>query len=189
MGIGLKIESILSKASHKGEAMVGGILKRPKGPPKPLTNAQDLQALDNTAFKVDGKWTAEFVISVFDRRDEKRAHTAEEEILSVLGVKKGELHWSRVGYFVAVPRENISVDLRQVGGKTTFTVGPTQYNGIMSPEVAIPYEGINWVQGNQTVFDVITPPGFPERHNLTTGFAEETGYGIISGMYFRFRIY
>ena len=163
--------------------MVGGILKKPKGPPKPLTKAQDIEALDNTAFKVNGQWTAEFVISVFDRRDENRTHKAEEEILSVLGVKKGELNWTRVGYFVAVPRENISVDLRQVGGKTTFTVGPSQYNGIMSPEVAIPYEGTNWVQGNQAVFDVVTPPDYPEQHNLTTVFAEETGYGIISGIY------
>lgn len=73
--------------------------------------------------------------------------------------------------------------MRQVGGTTTFTVGPSQYNGIMSPEVAIPYEGTNWVQGNQAVFDVVTPPGYPEQHNLTTVFAEETGYGIISGIY------
>lgn len=105
MGLSSKMGSVLSKASHKGEAMVGGILKKPKGPPKPLTKAQDIEALDNTAFKVNGQWTAEFVISVFDRRDENKAHKAEEEILSVLGIKKGELNWTRVGYFVAVPRE------------------------------------------------------------------------------------
>lgn len=188
MGIGSKVGSALSKASHKGEAMVGGLLKKPRGPGKPLTKAQDLQALDNTAFKVNGQWTAEFVISIFDRHDEEKAHKAGEEILSLLGVKKGEVRWSRVHYFIAVPRENINVDLRQVGGQITFPVGPTQYNGIMSPEIAIPNEGTNWVQGNQAVFDVMTPPDYPERHNLTTVFAEETGYGVISGIYLRLRM-
>ena len=169
--------------------MVGQVLKKSRGSQNPLTNTLDLQALDNTAFRVNGQWTAEFVVSVFDRRDEEKFRKAEEEILSILPVKKGELSWSRIEYFVAVPRENISVDLRRVGANMTFTVGPTQSNGIMSPEVAIPYEGITWVQGNQAVFDVMTPPGYPERHNLNTVFAEETGYGVISGIYIRFRRY
>ena len=189
MGIGSAIGSALSKASHKGEAMMGQVWKKPRGPAKPLTRALDLEALDNTAFKVNGQWTAEFVISLFDRHDEKKFAKAVEEILSILHVKKGELSLSRIEYFVAVPRENISVDLRRVGANMTFTVGPTQSNGIMSPEVAIPYEGIDWVQGNQAVFDVMTPPGYPERHNLNTVFAEETGYGVISGIYIRFRRY
>ena len=143
-------------------------------------------ALDNTAFRVNGQWTAEFVISIFDRSDEKKAHKLEEEVLSLLGVKKGELNWKRIEYFVAVPRQNLFVELRQVGGNTVFPVGPTLYNGIMNPEIAIPFEGRDWVQGNQAVFDVITPPGYPDRHNLTTVFAQETGYGVISGMHFLF---
>lgn len=184
MGLGTLIGSGLSKASHKGEKLISSLVKKPSGPPQPLSNANDLQALDNTAFLVDGKWTAEFVISIFDRSDEKKAHKAEEEFLSLLGVKKGELEWSRVEYFVAVPRQNIFVELRQTGSNIVFPVGPTQYNGIMNPEIEIPLDGRNWVQGNQSVFDVVTPPGYPERHNLTTVFAQETGYGVISGIHF-----
>jgi hypothetical protein len=191
MGIGSDIASALSKASHKGEQLIGKLSMKGKGAPKPLSSADDLLALDNTAFKVAGQWTAEFVISIFDRHDEIRmemVHKVEKEIRDCIGIKKGEVSWPRIEYFVAVPRMNIMTELRQVGGKITFPVGPTQYNGIMSPEIAIPNEGKDWAQGDQTVFDVVTPPGFPETHNLTTIFGEETGYGIISGIP-RFWIY
>jgi hypothetical protein len=186
MGLGSLIESTLSKASRKGEQMIGSALYKSKGPPTQITSADDLIALDNTAFRVNGQWTAEFVISIFDRSDEKKAHKLEEEVLSLLGVKKGELRWNRVEYFVAVPRRNLFVELKQVGGNTVFPVGPTLYNGIMNPEIALPFEGRDWVEGNQAVFDVITPPGYPDRHSLTTVFAQDTGYGVISGMLFLF---
>jgi hypothetical protein len=182
MGIGSAIESAISKGSHKAQDWIGTHLNKPRGPPTLLSPENELQALDNTAFKVNGQWTAEFVISIFDRKDEKKAHKLEEEVLSIIGVKKGELSWDRTKYFVAIPRQNVNVVLRQAGGTQEFTVGPTQYNGIMAPEVPFPDEGRNWGQADQTVFEIVTPPGYPARPSFRTFFGEETGYGIISGI-------
>jgi hypothetical protein len=181
MGIGSTIESAISKGSHKAQEWIGTHLDKSRGAPTLLSPENDLMAFDNTAFKVNGQWTAEFVISIFDRRDEKKAHKVEEEILSLLGVKKGELSWERIGYFVAIPRQNINVILRQANGAQEFTVGPTRYNGIMAPEVPFPDEGRLWGQADQTVFDIVTPPGYPGHPCFKTFFGEETGYGIISG--------
>lgn len=184
MGIGSRIENMLSNFSHKAEKATAEAFMKPEGAPRPLTPEDNLLALDNTGFRVDGQWTAEFVISVFDRFDEERAHRMEKEIATLLHLKKGELRWSRIGYFVCVPRQNVTVNLRQAtsaGTVPTFNVGPTQYNGIMSSECPIPNYGQVWTQGDTTVFDVALPPEFPEAHNLTTVFGEEYGYGVISG--------
>jgi hypothetical protein len=181
MGLGKAIESGLTKATQE----VNDALGKPPGPPKMLMSKDDLLALDNTAFIKNGKWTAEFVISIFDRHDENRAQKfaeAMEEIVSWLKIEKEKIYWRRVEYLVAVPRENISVDLLQAGGSHRFQVGPTYSNGIMSPEIAFPDEGKTWNQSDRVNFDLITPPDFPERHSLTTVFAQETGWGVISGV-------
>ena len=181
MGLGDAVESTYTRASQAAWEVESKAFERLRGPPKMLTAENDLQALDNTAFIKDGKWTAEFVISIFDRRDENKSHKLAEEVMGILHVKKGEVHWRRIEYFVAVPRENINVDLLQAGGTQVFQVGPTYPNGIMSQEIAFPDEGRTWVQGNRIKFNVITPPGFPDYHDLTTGFAQEAGWGVISG--------
>lgn len=182
MGIGSRIENMLLRLSRKGEKAVATALMPPAGTPRALAPADNLLALDNTAFRVNGRWVAEFVISVFDRFDEERAHRLEQEISTLLHLKKGELRWTRIGYFVCVPRPNVTVNLREAtSAGTVFNVGPTLYNGIMSPECPIPDYGHAWTQGNTTVFDVVLPPEFPEAHNLTTVFGEEDGYGVISG--------
>ena len=182
MGLGSKMEHMLSEASHKASEMVGHAMMKLQGRPRVLSPKDDLLALDNTAFLKQGKWTAEFVVSVFDRGDETRSHKIEEEILSLFRVPKGKLEWNRIKYFVAVPRPNVKVDLYQHGESNVFTVGPTQYNGIMSPELAFPLDAQSYSQGDTIVFDVVIPKDFPETHNHTTVFAEETGYGVISGM-------
>jgi len=182
MGFGDAIESTLTKTTQAVWNVEAKTFERFKGPPRMLTVDDDLQALDNTAFIKDGKWTAEFVISIFDRRDETKSHKLAEELMSLLNVKKGEVHWKRIEYFVAVPRENICVDLLQAGGTQVFQAGPTYPNGIMSQEIAFPDEGKTWTRGDRVVFNVITPPNFPELHNLTTVFAQETGWGVISGI-------
>jgi hypothetical protein len=184
MGLGSLIGSALSKVSQKGEEMVISVMKKSRPPPLPITNANDLQALDNTAFRVNGQWVAEFVISVFDRCDEEKVHKFEKYLSSLLDVERGEIFWERIQYFVAVPKENFFVQLRHIDANAVFSAGSTQSNGIMNPELVIPSEGMNWIQGSQAVFDVITPPGFPERYIFRTIFAEETGYGVISGIYF-----
>lgn len=181
MGIGSTMGSVISKGSQKAQDWVEAHLNKLKGTPTMLSPENELQALDNTAFKVNGQWTAEFVISIFDRKDERRAHKLEEEVLSVIRVKKGELSWERIKYFVAVPKENISVVLRQVGGTQEFLVGPTQSNGIMAPEIPFPDEGRLWRQADQTVFEIIPPPDHSACPSFRTVFGEETGYGIISG--------
>jgi hypothetical protein len=184
MGLSSTIESALSKASHTGEDFIGNTYMRMQGPPKPLTGKDEVQALDNTAFKVNGQWTAEFVVSVFDRQDEERCHKAENEIMSIIGVKKGELYWDRIKYFVSWPRTNVSVDMRQIDGSQTFAVGPTQYNGIVSHEVTIPVENDGLAQGQSVVFEVLPPNGVDGYDKMTTFFADETGYGVISGYFF-----
>ena len=182
MGIGTRIEGVLSRLSRKVHTVTDPVLSAPEGAPRILTPEDNLLALDNTAFRVDGQWIAEFVISVFDRYDEEKAHKLEQEITSLLRLKKGEIRWSRIGYFACVPRQNVFVNLRQTDpAGTVFTVGPTQHNGIMSPECPIPNYGRGWTQGDTTVFDVVLPPEFPEAHNHTTIFGEELGYGVISG--------
>ena len=102
--------------------------------------------------------------------------------MSMLRVNEHELSWERIKYFVAVPRENVKVALRQIGGTQPFDVGPTRSNGIMDPQVSIPQEFNHWKQGDHTVFEVMTPPNYKEQHTITTIFAEETGFGIISGI-------
>ena len=184
MGLGDAIESTLTNTSQAVWNVETKTFDRFRGPPRMLTADDDLQALDNTAFIKDGRWTAEFVISIFDRRDERRSHKLADELMSFLKVEKGEVHWRRIEYFVAVPRENISVDLSQVGGNQVFRAGPTYPNGIMSQEIAFPDEGRNWTQGDRVTFNVVTPPDFPEHHDLTTVFAQETGWGVISGIVF-----
>ena len=180
MGLGRKFESWVSKASHKSQDFVGKFFM-PSGPPKPLTAKYDVQALDNTAFIADGKWTAEIVISIFNRRDEERWHAFEREILRLLGVPRNKIRWDRVEYFLAIPAANIDIVLREFGGGPEFTVGPTQYNGIMAPEVALPTGEKVWTQNQTTVYDIVPPQDFPDRQSFTTIFAEEFGWGIISG--------
>ena len=154
------------------------------GNPRDVTPNDDLEALTNTAFRINGQWVAEFVISVFDRQDETKAHAAEAEVMHMLRVGKGMISWDRIKYFVAVPRENVKVALRQISGNQVFEVGPTRSNGIMNPEVVIPSELNNWRQGDYVVFEVLTPPEYIERHTFTTVFAEETGWGVISGIHY-----
>ena len=157
-----------------------------RGPSSPLTAASDIQPLDNTAFLVDGKWTAEIVISAFDRADERRAQKIEEEVLSIIG-QSGKISWDRVKYFLAIPKKNITVDLREVSNTQVFRVGPTEYNGIMAPEVPFPTDGKIWAQNSRTEFEIVPPKDFPDKRSFTTVFAEETGYGIISGECFQIR--
>jgi hypothetical protein len=182
MGIGSRVGNMLSSFSHKAEKATAEAFMPAEGIPRPLNPNDNLLALDNTAFRVNGQWIAEFVISVFDRFDEDKAHRIEQEISMLLHLKKGELRWSRIGYFVCVPRSNVTVDLRQVSSDgAVLNVGPTQFNGIMSVEHPIPNHGQAWHTGDKTVFDVVLPPEFPEAHNLTTVFGEEGGFGVISG--------
>jgi hypothetical protein len=181
MGIGSRVESMFSRFSHKAEKATAEALMPVEGAPRPLNPKDNLLALDNTAFRVNGQWSAEFVISVFDRFDEDKAHRMEHEISILLRLKKGELRWSRIGYFVCIPRPNVTVDLRQVPSGTMLNVGPTQFDGIMSVEHPIPDHGRVWRTGDKTVFDVVLPPGFPEAHNFTTVFGEDGGFGVISG--------
>jgi hypothetical protein len=182
MGLGSKLESWVSKTSHKSQDFIGKFFM-PRGPPKPLTAKYDLQALDNTAYILDGKWHAEVVISIFNRKDKNRWHRFEEEILRLLNVPQGTIQWKRVEYFLAIPIANVDVVLREAGGGPEFTVGPTQYNGIMAPEVALLTAERIWTQNETTVFDIVAPNDFPDKQCFTTVFAEETGWGIISGIY------
>lgn len=182
MGIGSRVGNMFSKISHKAEKATAEALRPAEGTPRPLNPKDNLLALDNTAFRVNGQWIAEFVISVFDRFDEAKAHRLEQEISLLLRLKKGELRWSRIGYFVCVPRQNVTVDLRRVApDEPVINVGPTESNGIMSVEHPIPDHGQVWRTGDKTVFDVVLPPEFPEAHNLTTVFGEVSGFGVISG--------
>lgn len=183
MGLGKEIESDLSNVTREDFAKVDEAFGKPHGASKMLTPNDDLLALDNTAFIKDGKWTAEFVISIFDRREENRVQKAMEKISSWLEIEKTKIHWRRVEYLIALPRNHISVDLLQAGGSHIFQVGPTYSNGIMSPEIAFPNEDKTWAQGDRVNFDLVTPPDFPEHHNLTTVFSQETGWGVISGVF------
>ena len=182
--IGSSFSSMLTKATQKGRQMRDSLIMGMHGPPRQLVLDDDVVCLYNTAYKVNGQWCAEFVISVFDRHDEIKAHVAEEALMRILGVNRGELIWDRIQYFVAVPRENVAVVLRQIGGQRDFQVGPTRSNGIMDPQVILPGEFNHLLQGAVVNFEVMTPPGYKERHILTTIFAEDTGFGVISGISF-----
>lgn len=180
--LGPSFSSLLTKATQKGRQIRDSVIMGMHGPPRQLALADDLVCLYNTAYRVNGQWCAEFVISVFDRHDETKAHAAEETLMPILGVNRGELIWDRIQYFVAVPRENVAVVLRQIGGRSDFQVGPTRSNGIMDPQVILPSEFNHLTQGTVVNFEVLTPPAYEEQHALTTIFAEPYGFGVISGM-------
>src|SRR2546423_1071557 len=89
-----------------------------------LSANDDLVALDNTAYLLNGVWTAEFVISVFSRKDEEAIKEKVEHLLEYaqfLGVTRDVDTLQRIGermkYFVAVPRKDVSVLLRGVGAE------------------------------------------------------------------------
>jgi len=185
--MGSSLSSLLTKATQKGRQMRDSLIMGMHGPPRQLVLDDDLVCLYNTAYRVNGQWCAEFVISVFDRHDEIKAHALEEALMQILQVNREELIWDRIQYFVAVPRENVSVFLRQLGGRSDFQVGPTRSNGIMDPQVTLPSEFNHLTQGTVINFEVLTPPGYREQHILTTIFAEQTGFGVISGMSFFIR--
>lgn len=153
----------------------------PRGPPRTLTRKDDMLALDNTAFISEGKWTAEIVISIFNRKDLRRWHLFEQEVLGRIRISRERVKWSRVEYFLSIVSPNVDVVLREAGGGPAFTVGPTQYNGIMAPEVALPTGEKVWAQNQTTVFEIVPPNDFPDHPSFTTVFAEEVGWGIISG--------
>ena len=151
-----------------------------------LSANDDLVALDNTAYLLNGVWTAEFVISVFSRKDEEAIKEKVEHLLEYaqfLGVTRDVDTLQRIGermkYFVAVPRKDVSVLLRGVGAE--FKVGPTRKNGVMSVLKEVP-----WTRevGSTSVFNVVPPPRYPEQHFLNTVFAREEGWTIISGIIF-----
>jgi hypothetical protein len=180
MPLAARIESAVSRSSHRAQQFIGRLFSK-RGTPTALDGKDELLAFDNTAFKVKGKWTAEFVISIFSKRDDEIAHKLEEEILALFGISKDAVEWSRFKYFIAIPRQNVIVDLKMVDGKEPFTVGPTEYNGIMSSELAFPIDGHTWVHGEATKFEVVPQNGFDQRPNFTTFFAEDRGIGVISG--------
>lgn len=179
---GSSFSSLLTNAAHKARELQDSLIMSWHGRPRELVLDDDLVCLYNTAYRVNGQWAAEFVISVFDRSDEAKAHLYEEALMRILGVRKGELIWDRIQYFVAVPRENVDVVLRQIGGHRDFRVGPTRSNGIMDPQIILPGEFNHLGQGAIVNFEVQTPPGYKERHIATTIFAEEGGFGVISGI-------
>src|SRR5579859_3652308 len=178
---GTSFSSLLTNATHRAREMQDSLIMGWHGRPRQLVLDDDLVCLYNTAFRVNGQWAAEFVISVFDRSDETKAHRYEEALMRILRGNKGELIWDRIQYFPAVPRENVNVTLRQIGGVRDFQVGPTRSNGIMDPQVMLPAELNHLGQGAIVNFEVQTPPGYKERHVVTTIFAEEGGFGVISG--------
>ena len=180
--IGSSFSSVLTSATHRAREIRDSLIMGMHGRPRQIALGDDLVCLYNTAYRVNGQWAAEFVISVFDRHDEVKAHAVEEVLMRILRVNRGELIWDRIQYFVSVPRENVAVVLRQIGGHRDFEVGPTRSNGIMDPQVMLPAELNHLKQGTIVNFEVLTPPGYLERHILTTIFAEETGFGVISGI-------
>jgi len=164
-------------------------MTKPSGlEPRELDKDDDLVALDNTAFRVNGKWCAEFVISVFSRRDQAAVDKKVTEFLDyakIFGINPNsetlKIIQERVKYFVAVPREDVKVRLQ--GNHGEFSVGPTQENGIMSVVGEIPQTN-NERQGDSLVYRVVEPAGYDptENQTFTTTFSEERGWAIISGM-------
>ena len=52
------LRSILAKVSNSLSEITDKALQKLSGPPTNLNNGENLEALDNTAFRVNGKWVA-----------------------------------------------------------------------------------------------------------------------------------
>jgi hypothetical protein len=176
------LRSILAKVSNELSEITDKALQKLSGPPTNLNNGENLEALDSTAFRVNGKWVAEFVISVFERENRAGLEKVVNDVLChIPGIKGDDIIWERLKYFVSVPVGNVKIVLRQEESQDVFTVGPTMHNGILSNEVGFPQVGNTWTQGDQVIFTVLAPPDFPGCRSFTMNFGEEEGVGIISG--------
>lgn len=158
----------------------------PNVPPRSLNDDDDVVALDNTAFRQNDEWQAEFVISVYSKLDAERLRERAVRMLNLLPARitpeNGLLEriGERLRFFAAVPRSGVNVQLKG-GNDMEFEVGPTLENGIMSVlknlSIAKDWEA----PGTSMDFKVIGPqPDLPQ-HNLQTRLSEEKGWGIISG--------
>src|SRR5579859_1728228 len=148
------IGSALSNAENRTSHMANNMAMRFAGPPQPLIPEYDLKALDNTAFLVNGRWTAEFVIAVFKREDGRNAEAVQTELAVTLGTRKEQILWERVRYFLSNPIHNVRLVLLQRGGNQPFYAGVTGHNGIMSAEIPFPQYDHLWFQAHRTLFDV-----------------------------------
>ena len=182
--LGTSIDALLASATQKARDLRDSLALGMHSKPRQIVLDDELVCLTNTAYRRNGQWAAEFVISVFDRHDELKAHAFEEVLMRLLRVNRGDLIWDRIQYFVAVPRENVNVLLQHTTGHHRFEVGPTRSNGIMDPQVVLPSEFSRLSQGAVANFEVITPPGYPGRHVVNTIFSEDSDFGVISGIRF-----
>lgn len=155
----------------------------PNVPPRSLNDDDDVVALDNTAFRQNDEWQAEFLISVYSKLDAEKLRERAVRMLTLLRINPEHGLLERIGerlrFFAAVPRSGVNVQLKG-SDDMEFEVGPTLENGIMS---VIKNFSEGWkAPGNSMNFKVIGPqPDLPQ-HNLQTTFSEEKGWGIISGI-------
>ena len=151
-------------------------------PSRPLSADDDVVALDNTAFHDGTEWKAEFVISVFNKLAAEKLQERVDELLRFVHIDPDDMMLDRIGkrakFFFASPQREVEVPLQaEVGDE--FVVGPTRNNGILS---YLKRFGDHWLPSSPTL--TFTVSGDYSSHNLSlrTIFAEESGWGIISGL-------
>ena len=152
------------------------------GPTRPLTRDDDVVALDNTAFREGNEWKAEYVLSVYSKEDAEKLREKAEDLLKFFHIDPESVLLDRIGsrmkFFFAVPRTGVEVTLKGDNGME-FVVGPTLANGILS---YMKQFGEGWSPpGGSSKYTVIGSGDQEDQYHLETTFAEETGWGIISG--------
>lgn len=146
---------------------------------KPAGDGNEVWLLDNTAYLVDGKWNAEFVVAYFKKNgngvSSLMASVANQ--LTGLGQGKLEVRPDRIALFTTpiAPARSINVSSPSV---PDLKLGPSGSNGISS-ETHVLEKGTT-----DTTHFAASDPNLTPYGSMTTEFADPTGWLVISGISF-----
>ncbi|KAG0639019.1 hypothetical protein HOY80DRAFT_1022781 [Tuber brumale] len=161
--------------------------------PTPVTKGQEVWLFDNTAFPTPGqpgKWSAEFVAAYFDEDSGSDAAKVVAEVADLLGFAGDEEAEARIAERVEpflnriLSRKYVDVmfggkasEGRVNGGAGVLTLGPAEKYGISTNELVLPGEG--YVDDQVVESSAVLVEG---KAAMRTAFAEEVGWGVISGI-------
>jgi len=160
--------------------------------PTPVRQGQEVWLFDNTAFPTPqqpGKWSAEFVAAYFDEDSGSDAAKVVAEIADLLDLAEDQEAKHRITERVEpflnmiLARKYVEVmfggEAREEGAKGgagVLALGPAAKYGISVNEHVLPGEG--YVDDQVVESSAVLDEG---RATMRTAFAEEVGWGVISG--------
>ena len=146
---------------------------------KPAGDGNEVWLLDNTAYLVDGKWNAEFVVAYFKKNGNGVGSLMASVANQLTGLGKGKLEVrpDRIALFTTpiAPARSINVSSPSV---PELNLGPSGSNGISS-ETYVLEKGTTDVMQFAALDPNLTPYG-----SMNTDFADPRGWLVISGIPF-----